>query len=355
MGARVPERALSRHDGVTSFSTLTTIGESPLDAKVLYTGSDDGRLMVTRDGGEKWTDLNERIPGLPAGTYVSSVLPSRHVAGRVYATFDGHYNDDYRAYVYVSDDYGQTWRSIAAGPAGRVGAPLREHPRNARLLFVGHERGIHFSIDGGASWSPLTLNMPTVPVDDILIHPRDNDLIAGTHGRSIWVLDNISSLEALTPDAMRSDAFLVPPARARLLAIYNPQAWYGAGQFFAPNPDVRRGDRLLPPRRFRRTGPRHHQRRARRHGAHAQRHQPCRPESCVVGSAHGAAGARRCRATCRRPADLAARRRARWCCRASTASPSMPRGDLLKGELRVDGDLGSPSPTPTAASGRPRC
>ena len=237
MGAPVPERALSRHDGVTSFSTLTTIGESPLDAKVIYTGSDDGRLTVTRNGGQRWTHVSERIPGLPPGTYVSSVLPSRHAAGRVYATFDGHYDDDYRAYAYVSDDYGQSWRSIAAGlPAASVHR-LREHPRNARLLFLGHERGIHFSVDGGAVWSPLTLNMPNVPVDDILIHPRDNDLIAGTHGRGIWVLDNISALEALTPDAMRSDAFLVPPARARLLAIYTPQAWYGAGQYFAPNPD----------------------------------------------------------------------------------------------------------------------
>jgi photosystem II stability/assembly factor-like uncharacterized protein len=237
MGARVPERALSRHDGVTAFSTLTTIGESPLDARLLYTGSDDGRLSVTRDGGQTWTAVNDRIPGLPGGTYVSSVAPSRHAAGRVFATFDGHYNDDYRAYAYVSDDYGQTWRSIAAGlPAASV-HKLREHPRTARLLFAGHERGIHVSVDGGASWSPLNLNMPTVPVDDIVIHPRDNDLIAGTHGRSIWILDNISSLEALTPDAVRSDAFLVPPARARLLAIYNPQAWYGAGQYFAPNPD----------------------------------------------------------------------------------------------------------------------
>jgi hypothetical protein len=236
MGAPVPPHALSRHDGVTSFSTLTTIGESPLDARLLYAGSDDGRLTVTRDGGDKWSDLNQRIQGLPPHTYVSSVLPSRHLAGRVYATFDGHYEDDYRAYVYVSDDYGQTWRSITAGlPAASV-HKLREHPRNARLLFVGHERGIHFSIDGGASWSPLTLNMPTVPVDDLFIHPRENDLIAGTHGRSIWVLDNISSLEALTPEAMQTDAFLVPPARARLLSVYNPQAWYGAGQYFAPNP-----------------------------------------------------------------------------------------------------------------------
>ncbi|HET6957498.1 MAG TPA: hypothetical protein VFI56_12975 [Vicinamibacterales bacterium] len=237
MDAPVPERALSRHDGVAAFSTLTTIGESPLDARLLYAGSDDGRLSVTRDGGQTWTAVNERIAGLPRGTYVSSVLPSRHAAGRVYATFDGHYNDDYRAYAYVSDDYGQTWRSITAGLPATSMHKVREHPRNARLLFAAHERGIHFSIDGGASWSPLNLNMPTVPVDDILIHPRDNDLVAGTHGRSIWILDNISSLEALTPDALKSDAFLVPPARARLLSIYNPQAWYGAGQYFAPNPD----------------------------------------------------------------------------------------------------------------------
>jgi len=237
MGGPVPERALSRHDGQTSFSTLTTIGESPLDAKLLYTGSDDGQISVTRDGGQKWTNLMSRVPALPPHTYVSSILPSRHAAGRVYATFDGHYDDDYHAYVYVSEDYGQTWRSITAGLPETSVHKLREHPRNARLLFLGHERGIHASIDGGASWSPLTLNMPAVPVDDMLIHPRENDLIAGTHGRGLWILDNIGPLEAMTLESVTSEAFLVPPARARLLSIYNPQAWYGAGQFFAPNPD----------------------------------------------------------------------------------------------------------------------
>src|SRR3954469_24401522 len=161
MGSRVSDRALSRHDGVTAFSTLTTIGESPLDARLLYAGSDDGRLSVTRDGGQTWSGVHDRISGLPRGTSVSSVLPSRHAAGRVYATFDGHFNDDYRAYVYVSDDYGQTWRSITAGLPATAVHKLREHPRSPRLLFTGHERGIHFSIDGGASWSPLTLNMPT--------------------------------------------------------------------------------------------------------------------------------------------------------------------------------------------------
>jgi hypothetical protein len=118
-----------------------------------------------------------------------------------------------------------------------------EHARNARLLFVGHERGLHVSIDGGAAWSSLALNMPGVPVDDLLVHPRDNDLVVGTHGRSIWILDDIAWLEALTPEVVRSDAFLVPPGRARLLSIYSPQAWYGAGQFFAPNPEFGAGIR----------------------------------------------------------------------------------------------------------------
>ena len=238
MGAAVPERALSRHDGQTSFSTLTAIGESPLDAKVLYTGSDDGQVCVTRDGGQKWTNLTPNVSGVPPFTYVSSVLPSQHAAGRVYATFDGHYNDDYRAYVYVSDDFGRTWRSITSGLPPTSVHRVREHPRNARLLFAGHERGIHVSVDAGATWSSLNLNMPNVPVDDLLIHPRDNDVIVGTHGRSLWILDNIAPLEALTGDAGRADGYLVPPARARLLSVYSPQAWFGAGQFFAPNPET---------------------------------------------------------------------------------------------------------------------
>jgi photosystem II stability/assembly factor-like uncharacterized protein len=237
MGAVVGESALSRHDGQTSYSTLTTIAESPLDSKVLYTGSDDGQLQVTRDGGQTWTNVTARVTGVPPRTYVSSVLASRHAAGRVYATFDGHFTDDDQAYVYVSDDFGQTWRSLAADLPQTSIHKLREHPRNARLLFLGHERGIHFSIDGGGHWSSLALNMPRVPVDDLLIHPRDNDLVVGTHGRGIWVLDNIGAIEALTPESVATDAFLVPPAPAQLLTIYNPQAWYGAGQFFAPNPD----------------------------------------------------------------------------------------------------------------------
>ena len=146
MGALVPKDALSRHDGQAAYGTLTAIAESPLDAKVLYTGSDDGQLQVTRDLGATWTNLTSKVPGLPPNTYVSSVLASRHAAGRVYATFDGHYNDDYKPYVYVSEDYGRTWRSIAAGLPETSVHRLREHPRNGRLLFVG-TRARHRRVD----------------------------------------------------------------------------------------------------------------------------------------------------------------------------------------------------------------
>jgi photosystem II stability/assembly factor-like uncharacterized protein len=238
MGAPVSPRALSRHDGQTSYSTLTTIGESPLDARLLYTGSDDGQVQVTRDGGQTWTNITPRIPGVPANTYVSSVLPSRHAAGRVYATFDNHYNDDYKPYVFVSDDYGHSWKSIAATLPDTSVHRLREDMKVPQLLFLGHERGLHASIDGGATWTSFNANMPNVRVDDLLIHPRDNALVLGTHGRSIWVLDDLAPLQALTPASAKTDAFLVPPSRARLLSIYNPQAWYGASQFFAPNPET---------------------------------------------------------------------------------------------------------------------
>jgi photosystem II stability/assembly factor-like uncharacterized protein len=237
MGRRVTAETLSRNDGVSYYGTLTAIGESPLDARVLYTGSDDGQVQVTRDGGATWTNITSRIPGLPPRTYVSTVLPSRPIAGRVYATFDGHYDDDYRPYVYVSEDYGQTWRSLAAGLPETSINRIREHPKNPRVLVLAHERGVHFSNDGGATWTSLATNMPTVPADDAIFQPRDNALVVGTHGRGIWILDDAGPLEVLTPEAVRFEALLMPIPRARQWYIYGPQAWFGAGESFAPNPE----------------------------------------------------------------------------------------------------------------------
>jgi photosystem II stability/assembly factor-like uncharacterized protein len=237
MGSVVASDALSRHDGQSNYGSLTTIGESPIDAKVIYTGSEDGQLQVTRDGGKTWTNITRRLPGVPDQTYVSSVLPSKYKAGRVYVTLDGHYTDDYKPYVFVSEDFGTTWKSLAAGLPETSVMRIREHPTDSRLLVIGHSRGAHFSNDGGATWIPLTTNLPTVPVNDLVFQERDNSLVLATHGRGLWVLDDVAPLEALTTAALNAPATLLPIPRARLMVTHSPQAWYGAGEFFAPNPE----------------------------------------------------------------------------------------------------------------------
>jgi photosystem II stability/assembly factor-like uncharacterized protein len=237
MGSVVPADALSRHDGQSSYGSLTTIGESPLDVQVIYTGSEDGQLQVTRDGGKTWTNITKRLPGVPDQTYVSSVLPSKYKASRVYVTLDGHYTDDYKPYVFVSDDFGTTWRSLAAGLPETSVMRIREHPTDSHLLVIGHSRGAHFSNDGGATWRPLMTNLPTVPVNDLVFQERDNSLVLGTHGRGLWVLDDVAPLQALTTTALAAPATLLPIPHARLMTTHTPQAWYGAGEFFAPNPE----------------------------------------------------------------------------------------------------------------------
>ena len=175
MGAVVGADALSRHDGQSNYGSLTSIGESPLDSMVVYTGSDDGQVQLTKDGGKTWTNLTSKI-GVPPQTYVSTVLPSKYKAGRVYVTFDGHYTDDYKPYVFVSEDFGATWRSIAAGLPETSINRIREHPKSARVLVLAHERGVHVSNDGGATWNSLATNLPTVAVDDAVFQERDHAL-----------------------------------------------------------------------------------------------------------------------------------------------------------------------------------
>lgn len=235
MGAVVGPSALSRHDGQSNYGSLTTIGESPLDTRVIYTGSDDGEIQLTRDGGKTWTNLTHNVPGLPDRTYVSAVAPSRFKASRVYATFDGHFTDDYKPYVFVSDDFGSTWRSLASGLPETSVNRIREHPANAQLLVIGHARGAHYSSDGGTTWHSLATNLPTVPVNDLIFQARDDALVLGTHGRGLWVLDDVAPLAI---DASTAPT-LLPIHAARLMSMHAPQAWYGAGEFFAPNPEWR--------------------------------------------------------------------------------------------------------------------
>jgi hypothetical protein len=234
---------LSADDGSSPYGSMTTIGESPVDPRVIYVGMDDGVVQMTKDGGKSWTNITSKITGLPPHSYVSTVLPSRFAAGRVYATFDGHYNDDYKPYVFVSEDFGQTWKSIANGLPETSINRIREHPRASGVLILAHEKGVHVSNDGGQTWMALSqvTNLPNAPTDDVVVQADQNALVIGTHGRSIWVLDDMGAIEALTPSALKEDAVLVPISPARETIIHSPQAWFGTGTWFGQNPDAGAG------------------------------------------------------------------------------------------------------------------
>ena len=235
MGVAGSEPMMSANDGQASYGNLETISESPLDAALLYAGSDDGKVHVTRDGGGSWTDVTGNIPGLPERTYVSRLVASAHDHATVYAAFDGHRNDDFAAHVYVSANHGESWRRIVDGlPATSVNV-IAEHHRTAGLLFVGNEVGVFFSVDGGERWVALNNGLPAVPVDDIKIHPRENDLVLGTHGRGIYIMEDIAPLEGLTAEVLAADAHLFPVRRATLYNPYTPQGWT-PGVYVSPNP-----------------------------------------------------------------------------------------------------------------------
>ena len=236
MGVPGTEPMMSRHDGTSTFGNLVALAESPVDARVLYAGSEDGNLHVTRDGGATWTNVAPAMPGLPEQTYITRIVASHADAGTVWAAGDNHRNDDFAPYVYVSNDYGASWRRITTGlPGGWSVNALAQHPRAANVLFAGNEIGVYFSIDAGATWHPLRNNLPTVPVDDIVVHPRDNDLVIGTHGRGIWIMDDITPIERLTPQVMASAARVFPVRPAIAYNEYGPQEWT-PGIWQAENP-----------------------------------------------------------------------------------------------------------------------
>lgn len=209
MGVEGSRPMMSIHDGTATYGNLTTVGESHFTPDVIYAGTDDGNVQVTRDSGRTWTNVADRIPGLPARTYVSRVTPSHHLPGRVYASFDGHRSGDRAPYVYVSENYGEDWRRIDEGlPRDWSVNVIKEHHRAPHLLFVGNEIGVYVSVDRGERWTRLEGNLPVVPVDDVAIHPRDNDLIVGTHGRSAWIMDDVGPLEDLSAQVMARGSYL---------------------------------------------------------------------------------------------------------------------------------------------------
>jgi hypothetical protein len=196
-------------------------------------------VQVSRDGGLTWKNVVDKVPGVPKETHVSRVEASPFDAGGAYVTFDGHRTDDHHPYVFVTKDFGETWTSINGTlPAGNVNV-ITADPRNRNLLFLGTEYALYVSLDAGKSWKPFMQGLPTVRIDDIIIHPREHDLIAGTHGRSIWIVDDISALEQTTDQTTQGDAHLfdVRPATEWVTDIQRQITVGGQKNFRGQNPD----------------------------------------------------------------------------------------------------------------------
>lgn len=237
MGALPGKETLSRHDGVETFGQIVTLAESPIKEGLLYAGTDDGNLQISRDSGKTWKNITEKVPGVPKNIYVSRVVPSRYAEGTAYLTFDGHRSDDYNTYIFMTTDFGESWKAIKSNiPAGVTARVVREHPRNQNLLFLGTEFGAYVSFDRGGRWTRLKGNLPLVRIDDIQIHARDNALVLATHGRSIWVLDDLSPLERASENILNSDIHLFDVAPATHFRLYGRKGNTGHKWFAAPNP-----------------------------------------------------------------------------------------------------------------------
>ena len=237
MGAKGDEIRFSRHDGISMWPTIVSLAESPKRPGLLYAGTEDGHVAVTRDLGKSWTRVTDRFQGLPKGLFVSEVVPSRFDEGTVYATFDGHRSNDFDTWIYASSDFGQTWRSLNGNLQGQVVRTLLEDVKNPDVLYLGTETGIFVTLDRGTTWTRMKGNMPTVRVDEMVIHPRDNALVVGTHGRAIWVLDNLAPVQemAAAQKSMTEATLFSPsptaiyrrPARDRNYEFWGDQAFFG--------------------------------------------------------------------------------------------------------------------------------
>ncbi len=215
--------------GVETYCTIFAIAESPRAAGVIWTGSDDGLVHVTRDGGKTWKNVTQAMNGLPEWGTVSIIEPSHVDAGTAYVAVDAHRLDDMRPYLFKTTDFGQTWTRLDAKlPQDTYLHAVREDPVRKGLLYVGTERGVMFSIDEGASWQPLQLNLPTVAVHDMVV--KDSSLVLATHGRSFWILDDLSAVRAMTRDVAAKPSHLFAPSDAIAWRYNGEGEERGAGQ-----------------------------------------------------------------------------------------------------------------------------
>ena len=207
--------------GNVAYGTLTSISESPFQFGLIYTGSDDGKVYVTQSAGANWTDLSANFP---ADLWVSRVIASEHKKERVYVTLNGYRWDDFKPYVYVSENYGNSWRGIASNlPTSPVNV-IKEDPKNEDVLYLGTDNGAWVSFDRGGNWHPFAEGLPNVAVHDLVIQERESDLVLGTHGRSFYMADT-EVLQQMSSDNMNQIVM------AELKPVNHSRRW---GQSFSP-------------------------------------------------------------------------------------------------------------------------
>ncbi len=246
---------LSKNDGESSFAEITAIAESPLSPQILWVGTDDGAIQVSQDGGKTWSDVSRNLtgdlrspqarqrgaaalPGRPRdGTYISRVVASARGPGVAFVTLDAHRDGDFRPYAFRTDDFGRSWAPIVDGldPSGSVRVIL-EDPTNPNVLYLGTEHALYVSANGGSSWAKFMSSLPTTTYIDIEIHPREHDLVLGTHGRSIWVLDDARPLAQWSTEVAASPLHFFPVRRTTTMHYWKDTSYRGLGEWNGENP-----------------------------------------------------------------------------------------------------------------------
>ncbi len=206
---------------------------------MIWVGTDDGRLHVTRDGGKTWTSLEKNVPGVPANTWIPKITPSKLDTASTFVVFDNHRRADFNPYVFRTDDWGKTWKSLVTKDLRGQALTIEQDPVDKDLLFLGTEFGLWVSLDGGGRWLSWKHGVPTTSVMDLVIHPRDQDLVIGTHGRALYVLDDVRPLRTLSEKTLAEPLHLYEIADAQ-------QHWFapepsgfglGSGEFRGQNRD----------------------------------------------------------------------------------------------------------------------
>lgn len=228
--------AVAKDISTSLWGTAVSLAESPIQDGLVYVGTNDGVLSITEDAGQNWTKVT-KFPGIPEYTYISDIFPDRYDANVVYVSFSNIQRDDMKAYLLKSTDKGKSWTSIVSNlPAEQAVHTINQDFIDAQMLFVGTEFGVYVSLDGGKIWNQITGNLPTIKVADIVIQQRECDLVLGTFGRGIYILDDYSPLRQLGKDTREKDAFIFPVKDAMMYIQDGGRYGQGSNFFYSPNP-----------------------------------------------------------------------------------------------------------------------